>query len=407
MVGMSPTLSREAPNRWRMPRPHTRAEGRMLAGVAGGIADEIGVPVMAVRIGFVVLGAVTAWGVLLYVGAWWAMFAWARRSPGHASPTGEDELRIPKGANANSRLIGFAMVTVGLALALRDLTDSPARSVLFPLGLLAAGITVAVNERNTLEDRSRVLLRVGVGAALVLVGVGVAVTENFSLATAGYVLVVSAAVVVGLGLVIAPTGVRLVEGFGEERRRRIRSEERADMAAHLHDSVLQTLTLIQRRSTDPEVISLARRQERDLRGWLFDDAAERPGTAFRTRLEAVAAEVEDREQVPVHVVAVGDAAVDDDIEALLGAVREAVTNAARHSATARVDVYAEATETGLDVFVRDHGCGFDPVAVPPDRRGLAESIIARMQRAGGSATIDSRPGDGTEVELHLPRKVLP
>jgi signal transduction histidine kinase len=312
--------------------------------------------------------------------------------------------RHPKGANANGRLIGFAMVVVGLALALRDLTDTPAASVLVPIALLAAGLAVAVNEGTSEEDRTRTILRVGAGAAFVLLGVGVA--ANFSLVTAGGVLAVSAAVVVGLALVVAPTAIRLAEGFGEERRRRIRSEERATMAAHLHDSVLQTLTLIQRRSTDPEVVTLARRQERDLRGWLFDETASAPAaTAFRARLETVAAEVEERERVPVHVVAVGDTEVDAEVEALLGAVREAVTNAARHSNAGRVDVYAEASPDGLDVYVRDQGCGFDPDTVATDRRGVAESIVARMQRAGGSASTDSRPGDGTEVELHLPRKV--
>jgi signal transduction histidine kinase len=387
--------------RWRMPRARTREEGRLVAGVAGGIADELGVPPVAVRVAFVVLGAIAGWGVLLYVGCWWVMWLRARATPPDLEP------RQPKGASASSRLVGFAMVVVGLALALRELTDTPAASVLFPVALLVAGLTVAVNEGASVEDRPRVLLRVSAGAALVVLGVAIAVASNFSLLTASSVLAVSAVVVVGLALVVAPTAIRLVESFGEERRRRIRSEERAEVAAHLHDSVLQTLTLIQRRSSDPEVVTLARRQERDLRGWLFgeDPTAVPPAANFRSRLEAVAAEVEDREHVPVHVVAVGDATADDEHEALLGAVREAVTNAARHSRTTRVDVYAEAGPEGLDVYVRDHGIGFDPSAVPADRRGVAESIVGRMQRAGGSATIDTRPGGGTEVELHLPRRV--
>jgi signal transduction histidine kinase len=205
-----------------------------------------------------------------------------------------------------------------------------------------------------------------------------------------------------LGVIFAPWIVRLVRSLTQERAERIRSQERAEVAAHLHDSVLQTLAMVQRRSEDPtEVASLARRQERELRAWLADRPA--PGQAARlaAALEDAAAQVEERHGVPVEVVVVGDRELDPAHEALVASAREAMTNAAKFGGGSPVDVYAESDGARTQVFVRDRGPGFDTGSIPLDRRGVRESIVGRMRRHGGRARVTSAPGAGTEIELTL------
>jgi signal transduction histidine kinase len=205
-----------------------------------------------------------------------------------------------------------------------------------------------------------------------------------------------------IALIFAPWIVRLVRSLGAERAERIRSQERAEMAAHLHDSVLQTLALVQRRADDPsEVSALARRQERELRAWLSGRTAARDERKLVTALEEAAGEVERERGVEVDVVAVGDRLLDERGEALVAATREAMLNAAKFGRGSTVDVYAETSDGRMQVFVRDRGPGFDPAHVPPDRRGVRESIVGRMERNGGRATVSSTPGGGTEVELVL------
>nr|MBA2464280.1 ATP-binding protein [Nocardioidaceae bacterium] len=189
--------------------------------------------------------------------------------------------------------------------------------------------------------------------------------------------------------------------LSEERASRVRTEERADMAAHLHDSVLQTLALIQKHADDGRTVAtLARAQERDLRGWLYGDQREDP-TTLAGALRAAAAEVEDGFGVPIEVVTVGDTAASDRLRPLVLAAREAMVNAARHSTADQVDVYAESDGRRCEVFVRDRGRGFDLGAVPEDRLGVRNSIEDRMRRHGGQAVIRTAPGEGTEVKLAL------
>jgi signal transduction histidine kinase len=195
--------------------------------------------------------------------------------------------------------------------------------------------------------------------------------------------------------------VRLFRSLTEERAERIRSQERAEVAAHLHDSVLQTLALVQRSDDPQQVAALARRQERELRAWLAGRPAPGQARTLEAALEAAAVEVEDNHGVPVEVVVVGDRDLDPAVEAVVAAAREAITNAAKFAGGSTVDVYAEATPARLQVFVRDRGPGFDPDAVPGDRRGVRESIVGRMERHGGRARITSAAGSGTEVELVL------
>jgi len=212
-------------------------------------------------------------------------------------------------------------------------------------------------------------------------------------------------VVVAIGLILAPFLWRLGRSLAAERAERIRSQERSKLAAHLHDSVLQTLTLMQKRADDPrEVAALARRQERELRDWLAGDGRRSDERSFASALRAVAEQTEDQHRVAVEVVVVGDCELDDGAETVLGAAREALQNAARHAAEAGpIRVFAEVSGTRIEAFVRDRGAGFDLATVPEDRRGVRESIIGRMERAGGQAEVRSIPAGGTEVALTIAR----
>jgi signal transduction histidine kinase len=245
------------------------------------------------------------------------------------------------------------------------------------------------------------------GAPVPPVGVGLAMAGGVVLLTGGGTSVGFAspgAIAAALFLVLGPLVWRLAVERDSERTARIRSEERADVAARVHDSVLQTLALIQRHAEEPRrVASLARRQERELRSWLYGDGTTAPGGTLSGALAAAASEVEELHGVRVELASGGDCELTDDLRPLVLAAREAMVNAAKFSGADEVDVYAEADEARASVFVRDRGAGFDRVAVPEDRRGLSESIEGRMARAGGSATVTSAPGEGTEVELLLLR----
>jgi signal transduction histidine kinase len=210
----------------------------------------------------------------------------------------------------------------------------------------------------------------------------------------------AAVIMVVLAILVGPWLVRLARSLSLERAARIREQERAEVAAHLHDSVLQTLALIQTRSGDSTAVAtLARRQERELRRWLFERPGSRAGDSVKTALEVAAGEVEALHGVPIEVVIVGDGAVDGRLDALVQAAREAMTNAAKFAGSERVDLYAEIDPARVEVFVRDRGVGFDPGAISPDRRGVRDSIFGRMQRHGGRAAVHSAPGEGTEVDL--------
>jgi signal transduction histidine kinase len=224
-----------------------------------------------------------------------------------------------------------------------------------------------------------------------------------SLESAGRVALSALVVTIALMLISAPFWAGMVRRLGSERVARARSEERSEVAAHLHDSVLQTLALIQKRSDDPDQVArLARRQERDLREWLSDDQPARPDERLADALRAAAVEIEDSHGTPIEAIVVGDTELDDRMRALVGAAREALTNAAKFAADGGpVRLYAEIDDGDARVFVDDRGPGFDPDAIPNDRRGVRESIIARMKRHGGKAEIRSEPGDGTEVELKM------
>jgi signal transduction histidine kinase len=340
---------------------------RALAGVCAGIAQALAVDVTLVRLVFALLALAGGAGIVLYLALW--AYAAARLW-----------LAVLLGLLAGSATLG--------ALGLSD------RAVI-GIALIAGGVLLIWRQGGGFHAEAPLsyagILVTGLGAAFLLAGGGVP-TRTFA----------PGAVAGALFMVCAPWLWRLAVERDAERSSRIRTEERADVAARVHDSVLQTLALIQRHADEPkQVASLARRQERELRGWLY---ADRPlgddGTSLVAALSAAAADVEQLHGVRVELASSGDAPSD---ESLVLAAREAIANAAKFAGVEEIDVYTEVTDHEVAVFVRDRGKGFSRAAVPTDRKGLAESIEGRLARAGGSATVTSAPGGGTEVELRMPR----
>jgi signal transduction histidine kinase/phage shock protein PspC (stress-responsive transcriptional regulator) len=379
---------------------------RILGGVCAGIAARLGVDPLVVRIAFLALALAGGLGIALYVLAWVAI----PNSEGESAPR-----RIPGDRGSVEIALGVALLALSLLLAFRELGIWFSDAVVWPVVLVAAGGALLWRQstrqakppeqarpaaRGPVGDRAATVSRTGLGVALVIAAGLVFLQATGSLVAARDVVLAVLVVVIVLGVIFAPWIVRLVRSLSSERAERIRSQERAEMAAHLHDSVLQTLALVQRADDPTRVAALARRQERELRAWL-SGRAERAEGRLAAALDDVAAEVEQAHGVPVEVVTVGDRDLDARSEALVAAAREAMVNAAKFGAGSSVAVYAEASDGRAEVFVRDRGPGFDPAEIPPDRRGIRESIVGRMERNGGRAKITSAPGSGTEVELTL------
>ena len=417
------------------PRLTRDTDHAIVAGLLAGLARRLGVDPVLVRIGFVILAFATAGAALLvYVIAWPFVPADKQR----AEPPGRAE-RWLKEVSRPRRLrlaAGVGLLTLATLLVLRELGIWWSDAVIWPLVMAASGAallwaqsramqpgieaevdasprtfgatedirpTAAVETPARRRAGAADLYRGGFGVALV-VGAGLLfLSANDALGGAREAVLVAIAAIAALALILAPFLWRLGRNLAAERAERIRSQERAELAAHLHDSVLQTLTLMQKRADNPrEVATLARRQERELRSWLFDGRSRRGTASLATALEDAAAEVEDAHGVPIEVVAVGDLELDERGTALVAATREALTNAAKFAGDAGpVAVYAEMQDGAAQVFVRDRGSGFDPDRMPEDRRGVRESIIGRMERHGGKAVVRSSPGSGTEIELTL------
>lgn len=395
-----------------------------MAGVCAGVARAFGIDATLVRVAVLVGALVTGGGVLaLYV------LAWALLPADADAPAGPESL----GWRA---ALGAGLLAAAAVLALQELGAAPASGhLLWPVVITTAGV-VLLWRASAPAGRASVAPRTGeprqpsargpsslsaavprdlpglgprtlAGIALVAGGLVALLQATNAIGTLRDLLVATAIVLAGVTLIFGTSWLGLLSHLREERAQRIRSDERAEMAAHLHDSVLQTLSLIQRRAGDDrEVAHLARRQERELRDWLAGRAGSGTGDAatLSDALRRLAAEVEERHDVTVEVVTVGDTTLDEHVDAVVRAASEAAVNAAKFAGTGRVDVYAEAGEDRVEVFVRDRGAGFDPAAVPADRRGVRESIVGRMERHGGMAEIRSAPGEGTEVELVLERR---
>jgi signal transduction histidine kinase/phage shock protein PspC (stress-responsive transcriptional regulator) len=385
--------------------------------VAAGLAAHLGLPVRLVRIGLVLAVAAGGIGAVLYL--WlWALVPSAQAVPPPDQPASAPNAATgapgPPPGRVADLLIGGLLLLAGGALIGERFGYDISLSIVLPLLVVLGGAVLAYTQLDEVErtrwaslaggsTRSAVL-RVVAGLCLVLIGVVLVVVQG-DLASAGRVLVAAVAVLAGATVVLGPWGLRLWRDLDAERAARAREAERSEIAAHLHDSVLQTLALIQRRSDDPvQVGRLARAQERDLRSWLYGGGPVDAGSVA-AQVKAAAAEVEDRHGASIEVVVVGDRPADDRTAALVAALREAMVNAVKHgqpTSSAPVQVYVEAAADGVEAFVRDRGPGFDPDAVPADRLGVRESIVARMQRHGGSATVRSTAGEGTEVRLEMP-----
>ncbi|MER7750408.1 PspC domain-containing protein [Kitasatospora sp. NPDC097643] len=455
-------------------RLYRSPQGRMLGGVAHGLAVHLGLPVRWVRLAFVLLFFAQGIGALLYAAFWFAVPIGigepAQRGGAHwvyvngafvpAGPGQQPGAQLVKGRGgwvgrlrellqhalqgepvaapaapaavaedgaapvpAKSsqgglgQLAALVMTVIGMIALLNVLGWQTAKPYTWPL--LAIGVGVALVWRQAddsrwqrwfgLEEGERrrgAYTRVGAGVLLVVAGTIAFLAMQGSGSTLGSVVEASLAVLAGVLVLVGPYGLRLWQDLGAERTARIRAQERAEIAAHVHDSVLHTLTLIQRRAEDPkEVLRLARAQERELRLWLYrpEAAAEAAPDTMAESLRAVVAEVEDRHGVPVELVIVGDCPMDERIAAQMQAAREATVNAAKYGGGGPVQVYAEVEGRTVMVFVRDHGPGFDPDTVPEDRMGVRESILGRMKRNGGTARVRPAPDGGTEVELEMER----
>jgi len=406
------------------PKAYRNADDSLIGGVAAGLADHLGLPVLWVRVAFVVLTVMGGFGVIFYGGLW--MVLPVQRHFDDTAPGLAAAERQGKRSRRTLRLSDYgpliALGVIGLGLALLFAMITGQGAFLWPVLLGFGGIAVLWRQADEAQHERWVDSTGRIGVLKAVVGGGgvtpwvrlvvgavmlVGAITLFSVGGGGWgaardVGIAATLGVLGISIIVGPWLFRLSSDLSEERAERVRSQERADVAAHLHDSVLQTLALIQKSSHDPAAVSrLARSQERSLRTWLFDSAGGDP-TTLEAALRGLAGEVDEAYGVPVEVVCVGDTAVSESLRPLVLATKEAVANAARHSGANRVDVYAEATAAGVEVFVRDRGAGFDPESVASDRHGLRDSIIDRMHRHGGVAEVRSTPGTGTEIRLHQP-----
>jgi signal transduction histidine kinase len=392
----------------------------VLGGVCGAISSSTGIDAMWVRTGFVLLSICSGVMVLVYALAWLLI-----------PLRGETTNIYSRAVNDRRGIRLVAAILLPLLVALQLITSALHLGFVGLIGwptFLAIGLLVLVwrnaNESEKAfihhdvvpllgadthgEGRRRLMARVAVG---VLVGAGgiVLLVDGHTTAAAlrpvgGAALVVAASVIV-----FGPWWLGLVRDLIAERQARALAEERAQMAAHVHDSVLQTLALIQRSADDPQnVTRLARAQERELRAWLFEGRP--PGaiggdaTVLSEGVGLLQRQVEADHGIAVQVVLVGDCELDDALRALLDAAREATVNAAKWSGADQVSLYAEVEPDAVMLYVRDRGRGFDPAAVPEGRQGIAQSVRARMARFGGSVVIRSAPGEGAEVQLRMPRR---
>ncbi|WP_060903808.1 ATP-binding protein [Streptomyces europaeiscabiei] len=413
------------------PRPprklYRSSDGRWLGGVARGLAGHLGLPVTWVRLVFAGLFLADGLGALVYAAFWFFVPLGVggvdnQRPPAISTETSPDgRRRLVAGKPDRGQMVALLlMVVVAMVFVGNVDLGEAARAYLWPTVLVAAGVALVWRQADNARRarwaevgrrrRTITLLRSVAGVLLVTAGVSGIFVLQGSAAHLGSVLQAALAVLVGIALLAGPYLVRMTQDLSEERLMRIRAQERAEVAAHVHDSVLHTLTLIQRNADSPnEVRRLARAQERDLRNWLYKpegtgkDEADEPDTLAEA-VRRNAAEVEDKHGVPIEVVVVGDCPLDEGLTAQMQAAREAMVNAAKYGGEGgAVQVFAEVEGRTVFVSVRDRGPGFDLDAIPADRMGVRESIIGRMERNGGTARLRAVPDGGTEVELEMER----
>ncbi len=398
------------------PRLHRSRSNRLIGGVAAGVGHHLNVDPFAVRIAFVALALAAGFGVVVYLLLW--LLA-PLDAADEAAPANRRQLPRPTMQQA----LGIGLILAGVVTLFLVTGLWLGWELGWPVSLSAVGFAV-LWARSTDEGRGRwdpasfrspleaivsgraSVPRLLFGSALIVGGLAVFLAATTSLSAAANVILAVIVTSGGLALLAGPWFWRMANQLMDERNSRIRSEARAEMAAHLHDSVLQTLALIQRSQEPREMASLARTQERELRAWLFGRAPSIGGVRLRDAIDAMAGRIERSHRVRVEAIVVGDLELDEGLRALVAACCEATLNAAKHSGADEVTVFVEVEEEQVSAYIRDEGAGFDPAAVPGDRRGIRESIAGRMERLGGSAEVRSEPGRGTEVVLRLPKSAL-
>ncbi|MEN5074028.1 PspC domain-containing protein [Isoptericola cucumis] len=414
-------MTTDLPARLPLRRP---PQGRMLGGVAAGLAAHLGIPVLVVRVAFLLLVLAGGAGLVAYVFWWVTLPSGDPRAAAAAAPNSlqrlAPRLRLQGPVSAlpvRDIMIGATLIAGAFVLVAIRAGWDPGASWVLPVLVAVGGLALAWSQLDAAQRgrwvgragggrRSTLVLRLVGGVVLVMVGVLMLVGQDAPIPVLLQAAAASLAVLAGAALMLAPWWLRLMRELGDERAARAREAERADIAAHLHDSVLQTLALIRSRADDPEAVArMARAQERELREWLYTDRTE-PGTSLAAELRALVAEVEDGRAVEVEVVVVGDCVPTEASSALLQASREALVNAVVHGRPP-VTVYLEVTDDAVEMFVRDRGDGFDMDDIATDRFGVRESILGRTRRRGGTADVTSRPGWGTEVRLRIPRDTEP
>lgn len=383
-----------------------RSSDRVLTGALAGVAHRWRVDPTVLRAAVAVLGLVGGLGVVLYA----IVFALSL-SPTDDRETITDDSNPPVADVRRSLAVGSA--TAAILVVARSVGMWAGDEIM--VGVIAAAVGVSIvwspdGDRDAVDSSAwyrqqftRHAVRAVVGALLLGGGVVSLANRTGGLASVGASSSAIAVVIGGLVVFGTPALGRTLRALDEERSVRIREDEMARVSAHLHDSVLQSLVLIQRSQDPREMSTLARRQERELRAWLYGDTLPGKPTSIAAAVETMATEIEADHHVRVEAVVVGDQPLDEAATTMLAALREAVVNAAHHAAVDRIDVFVEADDAELNGFVRDTGVGFEPGRVADGHRGIEDSIVGRVRRAGGASVIESQPGRGTEVEIRVPR----
>jgi signal transduction histidine kinase/phage shock protein PspC (stress-responsive transcriptional regulator) len=397
-----------------------------LGGVCAGVGAYLGVAPVLLRVAFVILGCWRLTGVLAYFLVWLIvpLAPETPDAPGLEANTRAGLRTAPPPSRTSpvewSQLVALALFGGGtLWLVQRFGWGLPGYWFLVAtlasvgLGLVwwqadhasvgsirASDAPLAWLAPLTAQWTTVLALSLGAAASMAAVSMTAMALPLGEGAVVGRTLAALGLVLLALAGLAAPWVLRVRRSLARARELQLIADARADMAAHLHDGVLQTLALIQKTAHDPrEVTRLARRQERELRAWLY--GGEVPHATLKSALTEACQEVEDTFPVNVELVTVGDADMTPRLGELVKAAREALVNAAKHSGASAVDVFAEVDDGRVEVFVRDRGAGFDPEQVPEGRLGIERSIMERMHRHGGAARLRSAPGTGTEVKLEM------
>ena len=391
--------------------PTPLADGQMppaalMGGVCAGIATHLGVNVWLVRAIFVGLLFLNGVGALAYALAIALIPAGNPASSQLAAPTRLaaqlNQLQSKDGRDQATTIFSGVVLLALAAILVAWSRGWLESNAYLPLLIIGCGAALAWSQAEEVMHTPRsmaAIARLAAGLALAVLGVLIWLSDHTDMS--GMLIGAFAALVMlsVVALVLAPLWLGVIRQLSQTQAAQARASERADIAAHLHDSVLQTLTLLRAQADDPQrVAALALSQERELRAWLYGDNHP-TNENLRSEVESVSREIEQLYGVPVDSVIVGDTPATAKTRVLTSALREALANAVRHGKPP-ISLYVEVSGQEVEAYVRDHGAGFELEAINPDRHGVRDSIIGRMQRHGGSATIRARE-PGTEVCLRL------